>query len=66
MPELPHQYLLFMLCEEKKCRSPVKQENSYKMQLAVLAYAFYFSLSSGAEVAGTSVADCGWARPSAK
>jgi hypothetical protein len=55
-----------MLCEEKKCRSPVKQENSYKMQLAVLAYAFYFSLSSGAEVAGTSVADCGWARLSAK
>gem|GEM_PF-2329673 len=51
---------------KEKCRSPVKQENSYEMQPAVLAYAFYFSLSAGAEVAGTSVADCGWVKPSAK
>jgi len=51
---------------KEKCRSLVKQENGYEMQPAVLAYAFYFSLSSGAEAAGTSVADCGWAKLSAK
>ena len=50
----------------EKCRSPVKQENSYEMQPAVLAYAFYFSLLAGAEVAEASVADGDWAKPSSK
>jgi hypothetical protein len=51
---------------KEKCCFPVKQQNGYEMQPAVLAYASYFSLSSGAEVAGISVADCGWVKPSPK
>jgi hypothetical protein len=66
IPELPQKYLLSNFMRKEKCRSPVKQENSYEMQPAVLAYSFYFSFLAGAEVAEASVADCDWAKPSAK
>ena len=66
IPELPQNICCLCFVRKEKCRSPVKQENSYEMQPAVLAYAFYFSLLAGAEVAGTSVADRDWAKPSPK
>ena len=55
-----------MLCEERKMPFSGKAREQLEMQPAVLAYAFYFSLLAGAEVAEASVADGDWAKPSSK